>query len=158
MAERREKPTVVKVIHLGNAVTWLRNEILRAEGLTASQGEAIRFILRRYGNGQSNITASDLMEHLALSQSTVAGILKRLEAKGFITRSVDRMDARRSFIVPTEKGMELRKAIRERMDESEAIMLAGLSGEERREFDRLLQKGLDNINAWGREKEGEKRK
>lgn len=153
MKQCERVPTVIRVVRLGNAATWLRNQILRSEGLTASQGEVIRYILRLYK--KRDLTAQDLVEELGLSQSTVAGILKRLESKELITRTTDETDGRRSILAPTQKGLELQQALRKSMNESEKIMLQGMTPEEISTLDVLLQKGLNNISAL-REKERNK--
>ena len=50
-------------------------------GLTSAQGEVVRTILHEPG-----ITAAELKKRLGLSQSTVAGILERLENKRLIKK------------------------------------------------------------------------
>ena len=73
-------------------------------GLTAAQSEAIKYILRNYE--ENELTAMDVMDSLQLSQSTVAGIIKRLESKGLIERRTTEKDSRKSIISPTEKGLK----------------------------------------------------
>jgi len=134
-----------KIIRLGNMVTWVRNQQMQSLKLTSSQSEAIRFVLRE--SHRQVITAADLMAFLNLSQSTVAGILGRLEAKGLIVRETDPQDIRRIIIRPTEIGLELDESLRSSARETESILLKGMSDREAEEFSRLLGIALDNMLA-----------
>jgi len=147
-----ESYLAVKIIQLGNAVTWLRNKTMQSFGLTSSQSEVIRYILR---NADNPVTAGDIMEHLHLSQSTVAGILHRLEKKGFITRCAHAGDSRINVITPTELGIAVRKALIDNAVEMERKMLQGMSPEEQAHFRRLLQIALDNINTLRQKENGD---
>jgi len=132
-----------KIIRLGNMVTWKRNQQMQSLLLTSSQSEAIRFILRE--SHRTVITASDLMAFLNLSQSTVAGILVRLEAKGLIERRSDPADNRRVIITPTEKGILLDESLIASARETEAVLLNGMTDEEALEFNRLLEMAFNNM-------------
>ena len=136
--------TAGHIIQLGNALAWFRNQKMQSKGLTSSQSDAIRFILRHQ---DEEITAGDLMEHLGLSQSTVAGLLKRLEEKGLIERRTDGSDGRKSVIQPTQEGILLEEYLKDIAFQTENILLQGMSESAQAEFDRLLQIALDNMNA-----------
>lgn len=145
MIDRSQFQTTTRTRQLGNAITWLRNQSTQLMGLTAAQSEAIRHILKHHQ--KKSITAADLMETLQLSQSTVAGIIHRLEDKGLISRSPAPDDGRKSVIHPTQQGLELEERLKQSAVETETILLQGMTQEEREEFNRLLQKALDNVNA-----------
>lgn len=86
------------------------------------------------------------MEQLGLSQSTMAGIIKRLENKNLITRQTDIKDARKSILQPTKEGLALEEYLQETALQTEMILLQGMTGKEQAEFYRLLQIALDNMN------------
>ena len=71
-------------------------------GVTGPQ----RFVLRFIGRNPS-ISAGALAEMLHLHPSTLTGVLRRLQARGFVERRPDPEDARRSMFVLTERGLEL---------------------------------------------------
>jgi DNA-binding MarR family transcriptional regulator len=135
--------TARKIVLLGNAITNRRNRKLRERGLTSPQGDAIRCILK--GSREGEVTAGDVMEELKRSQSTVAGILARLEEKGLILRCPHSSDARKSVLLPSPQGRELEGYLKESGRHTEELLLAGMTPEEQREFNRLLQKALDNM-------------
>lgn len=133
------------MIQLSNALIWFRNQELQQHDLTSSQFEVIRYLLTH--RGQEPVTAGVLMEQMKLSQSTVAGILKRLDTKGLIRREPDRQDARRDFLVLTETGLALEESLQGIACKTEQILLRGMSDTEQAEFYRLLELALENMNA-----------
>lgn len=143
MNETRYKTSGL-MIRLSNALIWFRNQELQRHDLTSSQFEVIRYLLT---HREHEITAGLLMSRLELSQSTIAGILKRLHAKGLIERRADRHDARREFIVLTEKGLALEDSLQGIACKTEEILLRGMSEAQQAEFYDLLQLALENMNA-----------
>lgn len=132
------------MIKLSNALIWFRNQELGAFDLTSSQFEVVRYLLQ---HRDCDTTAGDLMRKLELSQSTVAGILKRLNGKGLIERRTDEHDARRDFVTLTERGIALEESLQGIAVKTEGILLQGMSEAERAEFDRLLNIALENMNS-----------
>lgn len=132
------------MIRLSNALIWFRNQELQRHDLTSSQFEVIRYLLTHQ---EQDITAGTIMTQLELSQSTVAGILKRLHAKGLIHRRTDQHDARREFVVLTEKGLALEESLQGIACKTEKILLQGMAPTEQKEFYRLLHLALDNMNS-----------
>ncbi|KLO24486.1 MarR family transcriptional regulator [Marinitoga sp. 1155] len=67
-------------------------------GLTSSQWMLMGVLMK---NGNMKIT--DLSRRLGLSNSTVSGIIDRLEKQGYVTRKRDEKDKRKVFIEITDK-------------------------------------------------------
>lgn len=145
MIDRSRFQTASRMVQLGNEITKLKNRKTRDMGLTATQSEALRYILKHYD--EKELTAADLMEHLQLSQSTVAGVLQRLEGKGIVARYTAANDSRKSVILPTAKGQELHEALKQNAVETERCLLRGMSREEQAALNRLLQKALENLRT-----------
>ena len=143
MIDNSQFRTTSKIGLLGNAVTKLKNKRTQFMDLTSSQSEAIRYILKNHHDRE--ITAADVMKSLRLSQSTVAGIIKRLECKDLIARRVMDNDNRKSVILPTKKGLKLDSKLRQTAAEVEAQLVSGMTDNEIETFNKLLQKALDNI-------------
>ena len=133
------------LVQLGNAVSWFRNQKMQSIDLTSSQSEVIRYMLLHQ---DACVTAGDLMVQLGLSQSTVAGILKRLEKKSLLIRQTDMADARRSRILLTKEGLALERNLKEIAFQTEEILLQGMTEEEQAQFNRLLQVALENMSAY----------
>ncbi len=134
--------TATKLVQLGNAVTYFRNIKEKEIGLTSVQSDAMRAILENPG-----ITAVMLKEKMRLSQSTMAGILSRLERKGIIMKSADESDGRKAILSATKLGEELAEALKITALETQRELTAGMSDEEKTEFDRLLQIALNNMHS-----------
>lgn len=144
MIQKSQFKTATRVVQLSNTVTWIRNYKNQFMDLTSTQSDAIIYILKNYQD--NSLTANELMRDLQLSQSTVAGIISRLEAKGLICRRPAENDNRKNIIYPTAKGMVLEEDLKKKAVELEAILLQGMSDREQEEFNRLLQIALDNAN------------
>lgn len=129
------------IVKLGNAVTYYRNLKMENIDLTSQQSDALIAIFRKPG-----ITASQMKEHLGLSQSTVAGILSRLEAKGLIEKKSDQGDARKAILLPTQQGMDLEEPLKEIALDTQQFLVEGMNDAEQAEFIRLLDIALDNMN------------
>ncbi len=142
MIEVSQFKTATKLVQLGNAVTYFRNIKEKEIGLTSVQSDAMRAILENPG-----ITAVMLKEKMRLSQSTMAGILFRLERKGIIMKSADESDGRKAILSATKRGEELAEALKTTALEAQQELTAGMNDEEKREFDRFLQIALDNMHA-----------
>ena len=132
-----------KLIRLGNGVKEFRNRHFQELGLTSAQADALFFILRPHQTKAPS--ATEVKSVLNLSQSTVAGILARLESKGFIERREDEADSRRMLLYPTEKSLSLREGIGKDAARTEALLLTGMTEQEKESFSRLLSIALCNI-------------
>lgn len=71
-------------------------------GVTGLQRTVLRLVGQNPG-----ITATRLSRILHVHPSTLTGVVKRLETRGFIERHEDRLDNRRAFIHLTEAGRAL---------------------------------------------------
>ena len=141
MIQPTQFKTASFIVKLGNAVTYYRNLKMESIDLTSVQSDALIATLRNPG-----ITATQLKDHLQLSQSTVAGIIARLETKGLIAKTVDQDDARKAILTPTEEGLRLEEPLKEIALDTQQFLVEGMSEKEQAEFARLLQIALDNMN------------
>lgn len=141
MIDQKEFVTASLIVKLGNAVTYYRNMKMEDIGLTSVQSDALIATLRN-----PEITASQLKEHLQLSQSTVAGIIERLESKELISKVSDPEDARKIHLMPTEKGKQLEGKLRELAFDIQNSLSDGMNADEQAEFSRLLEIALKNMN------------
>lgn len=141
MIHQKEFVTASLIVKLGNAVTYYRNMKMEDIDLTSVQSDALIATLRN-----PEITASQLKEHLQLSQSTVAGIIERLESKGLISKVIDSEDARKTHLIPTEKGKQLEEKLREIALDIQNELSDGMNADEQTEFSRLLEIALENMN------------
>ena len=71
-------------------------------GVTAPQRIVIRIVGRFPG-----ISAGEVAEILHLHPSTLTGVLRRLEARGMVTRAADPRDGRRALLTLTARGRKV---------------------------------------------------
>jgi DNA-binding MarR family transcriptional regulator len=71
-------------------------------GVTAPQRLVVRIVGRFPG-----ISAGEVAEILHLHPSTLTGVLKRLEARGIVSRAADPADGRRALLTLTPSGRRI---------------------------------------------------
>ena len=109
--------------------------------MTPAQTHTLLYLYRH--NGMS--PQCEVIRHLKVKPSTVNGILDRMEEKELVARSVSGSDARQKLITLTEKGIKLQKQLHQAFEETEQLMMNGLSSEEREIFFFCLERVIQNL-------------
>lgn len=108
------------------------------------QQESVRLIIISLIH-QEGVTQLDLVHRTHLSPPTVSITLKKLEAAGYISRTVDTQDQRAVRVFLTEKGRQLNEASLKSIKALDAILMQGLSADETETLLNLLRRMRDNI-------------
>ena len=116
---------------------------LKSQDLTMSQMGVLCCLFQNEGK---DITHKDISEYLGLKHSTVIGILKRMEAKGFIISSINPSDHRSRNIYPTDKAYSIKISMDKHRNYVNDKLLQGLSDDEIEQLSVLLTKVYNNIN------------
>ncbi len=134
------KPLLHLFKHLHDRVAKETNTLLAQEDITFSQGPIIHVLSR-----SPNYTASlkHLEKKINLAQSTIVGLVSRLEAKQFVKTYPDPTDKRAKVVTLTEKGINIADTLHQHISNLEQEFLAVLSDEEKEVFIRLITK-LEN--------------
>ena len=135
MENRDSCGLLIKQIH--TTLEKNANNAPRADDLTSAQA-AVMMTLD--GQTEHCMTLKELEKTLLLAQSTIAGTVARLEAKGLVFYSDSKEDKRVKWVHLTEAGMECCRRAAERMEEAEERLLSGLTETEREIFISLLKK------------------
>ena len=115
--------------------TYLKNVMLSENVKVTVAQSGILFLLKAK-NGQ---TMSELSQVLSLDNSTMTGLVDRLEKGGFVSRQSNPEDRRALLLYITESGLrevERAKAVIRRVNEE---IKAGFTKEEIASFTRVLQ-------------------
>ena len=80
---------------------------------------------------RGSCTPKEIAQILQLENSTVSGMLDRMQKRGLIDRVVDPSDRRSIRVVPSEEGMELKEGVLRVIDQLNAEILAGFPAEQR---------------------------
>lgn len=94
----------------------------------------------------------ELVEKTELKPSTVSIALDKMERDGYIERRRDGKDGRVIWVCLTDKGMEINRKNKEKIDILEQQFAATVTSEEERELARLLTKllrGYFDQQGWG---------
>ncbi len=112
------------------------NNALRSQGLTMSQMAALLEVDKAGGQ----MPLKGLERRLRVAQSTAAGIVSRLEQKGFLESFGSPSDKRVKMIRITPLGGQCCRDADRGMEETEAQLLAGLTETEKGILLSLLEK------------------
>lgn len=113
---------------IDNALGKEANSNLQALNLTMQQNRVLIHLALAEGH---TLSLKTLEEHFGAAQSTVAGLVSRLEKKGLIEALSDPADRRIKLVRLTEEGLRLNALSRQQVVASEARMTALLTEEEK---------------------------
>ena len=145
-----------KKMQTGKMINRISNRLRRRSraiqeslGITGAQGNILDYIIVE--SGSHSVYQKEIEEEFGLRPSTATEALKTLEKKGLIRREAEKQDARYKKIVFTEKAETIREALRTEIEESEQLLLKGISASEQKEFLRITEQMLKNLDAAGKE-------
>lgn len=90
------------------------------------------------------LNVKSIGQQVYLDSGTLTPLLRKLEAKGLVTRERSLQDERTVVVTLTTKGKSLKKQARQLPNRLEEIL--GLSKEEQVQLSTLLNKVLDNLS------------
>lgn len=109
--------------------------------LTPAQASIIIYL----ENVDHAVNQRELEHYFKLSNPTVTGLMKRMEAKGFINRISNPEDGRSKYIQLTPKAKEVCSGVSLNMQTLEREMMQDLSPEEEELFHDMLMRVLKRI-------------
>ena len=126
----------------------LRNrsqEVHTQLGIGSAQGKILNYVLVE--SEAHSVYQKDLEREFGLRPSTVTEMLNALEQKKLIQRVSDEWDGRYKKIVFTEKARSMKDRIRQEVEETEHLLLQGITEQEKQEFLRIAGEMLQNLEA-----------
>ena len=126
----------------------LRNrsqEVHTQLGIGSAQGKILNYVLVE--SEAHSVYQKDLEREFGLRPSTVTEMLNALEQKKLIQRVSDEWDGRYKKIVFTEKARSMKDRIRQEVEETEHLLLQGITEQEKQDFLRIVAKMLQNLEA-----------
>ena len=137
MEEIRKSIEVIKVLkNLMDTIKQNMHEQFKEMRVTGPQGMLMGTLVH---NGEMKI--SDLSEMLALSNSTVSGILDRLEKNGFVKRTRSEEDRRVVYVSVTD---EFKKHTQEHFNEIEKKLESMMNKGTPEELEKIFE-GIDTL-------------
>ena len=118
------------------------NNTLRGKDLTMMQ---ISVLMELQEAEQKQRSMKELERKFCVAQSTVAGIISRLEQKGFVEAFGDASDKRIKLVHITPDGEACCREAAGYMAEAEQMLLHGFSEDEKTIFNQLLARAAENM-------------
>jgi len=115
---------------------------LRGLNLTQAQWRAIGHLAREEGVNQAT-----LAERLDVKPITLARLIDRMEAAGWVTRTADLADKRASLLYLTEKVKPILDEMHAHAHAALENLLAGMSRSERGSLLKTLERMKENLSA-----------
>ena len=108
------------------AIQDYSHEVSEKFGITGPQLWALKTISQN-----ESLSLSDLSERMYLHPSTITGVIDRLERKGYVTRSRDKVDRRVIYVQLSAEGKRLAKRA---PNPAQGKMIYGLKNLKKREL------------------------
>ena len=135
-----------KINQISNRLRRRSRAIQEIIGISGAQGNILNYILVESQN--RSVYQKDIEEEFGLRPSTATEALKSLEKNELIRREPDPEDGRYKKIVFTEKAEQIEAVLKSEIEESEMILLQGVTKEEQQEFLRIAEKMLQNLDTF----------
>ena len=129
---------------INNAIEKERNRYLAEYDLTAAQSDVLQYVTIAYSLG-IEINQVDIEKEFNLSNPTVTGILKRLEAKGFIEKRESKKDKRYKWICATKSAETVHRRSGNNKGRIEEYLLRGIPEDHREIAVSALETMLENM-------------
>ena len=113
-------------------------------GMSGAQGNILNYIL--VDGRKRSVYQKDIEKEFGLRPSTATEALKNLEAKGLICRISEKADGHLKRIEFTPRAEEIRHLIAGEIEESESILLKGITEKERQTFIEIGERMLKNLD------------
>ena len=129
---------------IDNALEKEANQNLQTLNLTMQQNHALVLLVHA---PEHTLSLKELEERFCAAQSTVAGLISRLEKKGLVEAVSSPEDKRVKRVRLTEEGQRLCAISRQNLVDSEARLTSNLSPEERESFLACLKKVYEAVRS-----------
>jgi DNA-binding MarR family transcriptional regulator len=130
------------ILYLYTESRRLTKELARSVDLTGPQLTVLKML-----EGLGDLSLSELSERIRAQNSTVTGIIDRMEREGLVVRARSSEDRRVVKIKLTDKGSSIARAIQVEPMEIFRGALEGLSAGEMRDLLRILTKIARRVQA-----------
>jgi DNA-binding MarR family transcriptional regulator len=130
------------ILYLYTESRRLTKELARSVDLTGPQLTVLKML-----EGLGDLSLSELSERIRAQNSTVTGIIDRMEREGLVVRTRSTEDRRVVKIKLTDKGSKIARAIAVEPMEIFRGALDGLSANEMRELLKILTKVARRVQS-----------
>ena len=133
-------------IHMSKNHRSVLEKRLQETGVYRGQHHLLMCIARN-----PELSQRELAELQNVSTAAIAVSLKKLEKGGYVARAVDEKDSRSNIIKITEKGLKVVQQSIHIFEETDTILFAGFTEEEKQQFLGFINRAGENIKRYGYE-------
>ncbi len=133
---------------ISNALSQRMQQSSESLGLTATQSMFLHHLWYREHILQQPTYAKDLEAFFEIKHPTVSGILQRMESAGFLTFQASDTDRRCKTIHLTELAEATHAQAEHHIQQTESLLLQGMTEAEIAEFRRLLKLVSGNLGIF----------
>lgn len=131
---------------LAKRIKYLADDNLIKHKITLEQVKILGFL---ESQGESvTIYQKDIETEFGIRRSSVTNILQNIEKNGLIKREGDPADARVKKVMLTEEGKKLSRLLKDYIVNLEAVIVDGMTTEEKEQFLSYLKQSLQNIDYY----------
>jgi len=102
--------------------------------------------------GQPGLDQSAIAEEIGVDRATLASVVARLEAAGFVRRTISKVDRRQKLLSLTPRGRAILGKMQGPVQRAQDRAMEPLSLAEQEQFLKLLNQLVDGGNEYGRAK------
>ena len=128
---------------ISDAMAKRANRSLQSHNLTLSQ---FHMLMALASSKEKTYSLKELEAHFRVAQSTMAGLVARLEHKGMLETLSDPEDRRIKRVQLTKAGLETSQACRADIRQTEETLVAGLNEEEKALLMDMLRRVYASLN------------
>jgi DNA-binding MarR family transcriptional regulator len=86
------------------------------------------------------LTPKEISQILRVENSTISGVLDRMEKRGLVNRVLDPNDRRSIRVEVSEKGLKIKNGVQKMIEDLNDVVLQDFSAKERKELLDLLSR------------------
>jgi DNA-binding MarR family transcriptional regulator len=120
---------------------------IKLSPLGVSYAQAV-VLVRLYRSTAGTVAQTDMIESLAVSRASGTLVLSQLEARGLVSRTADRSDARRLVIELTDAGRDLELPVHAVLEEVESVIRRSLGPDEMADSFDVVRRMFDDIKRY----------
>ena len=127
---------------LGHLIRRLHQNMVStfSEKLTSFDISNVQFAALEAINSLEKCTQKEVADYIAMEPSNMHALLRRLNDRGLISITADRIDPRRNFVQLTKSGWDLLNDMRPKEALVQPALLAKLNKDEQEQFMSLLKR------------------
>ena len=155
MAEINNFPSARALLHTLVVTMKEHRRLFDAMRERTGLGRTAHRMMMILSESENGCCQTQLAEALGVSTAAVAVTLKKMEADGYITRSVSPADSRLNTTMLTEKGKAVVTQSHTAFSKIDNALFEGFSGEEMCDFENYIKRLYTNIQKYELRKDDE---